>query len=61
MGLHALIVLDGATGNLGARIARRLVEQQAHVRALVRPADHGRSPVAPWTTAKDVLSAHLKT
>lgn len=33
---ESTIVLAGATGNLGARIAKRLVEQKATVRALVR-------------------------
>jgi uncharacterized protein YbjT (DUF2867 family) len=33
----SIIVLAGATGNLGERIARSLLKRQATVRALVRP------------------------
>lgn len=32
-----VVVVAGATGNLGSRIVRALVERGAHVRALVRP------------------------
>ena len=35
---HALIILAGATGDLGGCIAEELLSRGAHVRALVRPA-----------------------
>ncbi|KPJ59780.1 MAG: NmrA family protein [Latescibacteria bacterium DG_63] len=38
---NSIIVLSGATGNLGRRIARALLEQSAKVRAMVR---HGSAP-----------------
>lgn len=36
------IVLAGATGDLGGRIARALIAGDAHVRAIVRPTSDGR-------------------
>src|SRR5687768_1217769 len=38
---RATIVLAGATGDLGGRIARSLLQQGANVRAIVRPGSSG--------------------
>lgn len=45
---NSFVVLAGASGDLGSRIARELVLQGAYVRALVRPAaDTGRLSALP--------------
>lgn len=40
--VQATIVLAGATGNLGGRIARALLERGAKVKVLIRPSSDGR-------------------
>jgi nucleoside-diphosphate-sugar epimerase len=52
--LPALIVVAGATGDLGFRIAQALLKRGARVRALVRPGNH-----KPAVTALQDLGAEI--
>ncbi|PIQ21339.1 MAG: NmrA family protein [Cytophagales bacterium CG18_big_fil_WC_8_21_14_2_50_42_9] len=56
----AIIVLAGATGDLGSRIAGTLLKSGAQVRALVRPGSTGAKIVALQAQGATIIEASLQ-
>ncbi|WP_347159400.1 NmrA family NAD(P)-binding protein [Pontibacter chitinilyticus] len=56
-----LIILAGATGELGGRIAQALREQGAAVRAIVRPGSNGSKVAALRKKGVEVVEANFKS